>query len=835
MARKGWRSTQMIIGAAVLCLGSVGWADRTITATAGNDTIYFGVVNDGGTKKLCVLTRTGSGTLSTGVFNMDTGRLTIRGEGGNDHIEAINNDDKEGVTFGSLNDLTYTQIYLYGGAGDDDITGTTKADYLYGEAGNDRLVGGHGADHLYGGDNDDFLSGSRDNDILDGGNGDDFLVGDQDDDILSGGPGDDILVGGTGDDTIDGGAGTDTWRSRTVPSPNPNTQWDDGDGPASSDSTDTAAPVSVERQEKGNPYEDWVYMASYGHGVTYYHRTTSNPELLLADVAAGAVVLQSTGGDRPVSGDFDRDGRDDDVAVFRPTTGTWYYDYNHDGTTDATSAWAVPGDIPVAGDFDGDGQIDDVAVFRPGNRMWYFDYNHNGSTDRTSGPWGSVGDIPIAGSFDTDHKGDDVGVFRPSNRMWYYDYDGNGTTDEQHGPWGAAGDIPVVGDFFYSLQNDDVAVFRPSTGIWYYDYLHDGTTNFESHNDWGLHGDIPLAGDFDSDDRYDDVAVFRLSDCRWRYDYNCTADTDETKGPWGFVGEPLHATHKQYANSCGPTSLNMVFEHLGDANPTQRRYYNRDLDNASDLSVSATGWPATAVDVGYHLSMEHITWNWFHERRQREPTWTEDPSFMGADGRLNTADSTSQGSAFDIRYDIGNVNWTAATGSSTGAVQQWLKNCPGVGWGDDGDQTTGLPFVANQYSDGCNDAYPISITIGSGGHFKSMAHLQAVIEGFINHDIPLVVGVENGGHFNVLIGYWRAGSSYYIYTAEPLDGWGRPFYGKPMRWRRMVLSDDMLRDGTGTLVGMMLYGHAARRGVGADWARQIDEDFGSNLLCGYLR
>ncbi|MBM4025967.1 MAG: calcium-binding protein [Planctomycetes bacterium] len=647
MLCNGLRIRQVIVVTAVLCLGSVAWADRTITATSGNDTLYFGVVNDGGVRKLCVLARTGSGAFSTGLYNMDTGRLTIRGEGGNDRIEAISDDEKEGVTFLDIALLTFTEIYLYGGPGNDDLWGTSKADYLYGEGGNDRLVGGQGADHLYGGADDDFLSGYGGDDVLDGGTGDDFLCGDQGNDILFGGAGNDILVGGTGNDTLDGGTGSDSSWCRTVPAPNPQAQWDDAtDNPASSDCGDTTAPVSVEVQERGNPYNDWVNMASYGHGITYYHRTTSNPRLLMADAAAGAIILQSTGGDRPVVGDFDRDGRNDDVAVFRAATGTWYYDYNQDGTADATSHWAEPGDIPLAGDFDGDGQIDDVAVFRPGNCMWYFDYSHNGTTDRTSGPWGNPGDIPFAGSFDTDRKCD---------------------------------------------------------------------------------------------------------------------------------------------------------------------------------------------DVGYPLSMEHIMWNWFHEKRQRDPAWSGEAGFLGADGRLNTADSSTQGSFYDIRYDIGNVNWNPATGQATGAVQQWLKNCPGVGWGNDGDQNAGLPFVANQYSDGCNDAYPVSITIGTGGRFKSMAHLQAVIEGFINHDIPLVIAVENGGHFNVLIGYWQAGSSYYLYTAEPLDGWGRPFYGKPMRWRRMILSDDMLPNGTGTLVGMMLYGHAVRRGVGADWAQKIDRDYGSNLLCGYLR
>ena len=46
------------------------------------------------------------------------------------------------------------------------------------------------------------------------------------------------------------------------------------------------------------------------------------------------------------------DGQDD-VGVFRPSTGIWYYDYGHDGATDAISGpWGLEGDLPVAGDFE---------------------------------------------------------------------------------------------------------------------------------------------------------------------------------------------------------------------------------------------------------------------------------------------------------------------------------------------------------------------------------------------------------------------------------------------------------------------------------------------------
>jgi Ca2+-binding RTX toxin-like protein len=63
---------------------------------------------------------------------------------------------------------------------------------------------------VYGGLGDDTITGSAGNDLLYGGEGNDFLGGDNGDDVLYGGPGSDVLDGDAGDDTLDGGTGADT-------------------------------------------------------------------------------------------------------------------------------------------------------------------------------------------------------------------------------------------------------------------------------------------------------------------------------------------------------------------------------------------------------------------------------------------------------------------------------------------------------------------------------------------------------------------------------------------------------------------------------------------------
>jgi Ca2+-binding RTX toxin-like protein len=133
------------------------------------------------------------------------------------------------------------QDAMYGGEGDDWIDGnwqsetTSESDSLYGGAGRDALFGKGGDDVIYGGAGNesgqiataspdtfqdnlvDFttlagLYGGAGNDYLDGGAGDDWIEGGTGDDEAYGGSGIDTIAGDAGNDMISGGSGNDFLR-----------------------------------------------------------------------------------------------------------------------------------------------------------------------------------------------------------------------------------------------------------------------------------------------------------------------------------------------------------------------------------------------------------------------------------------------------------------------------------------------------------------------------------------------------------------------------------------------------------------------------------------------
>jgi Ca2+-binding RTX toxin-like protein len=122
----------------------------------------------------------------------NTSLIQVFGQGGNDTI-----------TVNEANGAM-PAVNLFGGNGNDILTGGSGSDMLFGQAGNDTLLGKGGNDLLFGGAGNDTLDGGTGNNQLFGGAGNDRM-------IWNPGGGSDLMEGGDGNDTVEvnGGNGAE--------------------------------------------------------------------------------------------------------------------------------------------------------------------------------------------------------------------------------------------------------------------------------------------------------------------------------------------------------------------------------------------------------------------------------------------------------------------------------------------------------------------------------------------------------------------------------------------------------------------------------------------------
>jgi|GEM_PF-3850936 len=151
-----------------------------------------------------------TGTSRANLVNALAGNDIVRGLGGNDRLTAGIGDDT--VEAGDGNDVVYGNAgddYLEGNAGADRLYGGDGADIVYGGLGNDQVRGDAGNDMLYGEAGNDLVRGGEGYDLVAGGDGHDKLYGEAGNDQLAGGAGNDTMQGGAGDDRVEGEDGDD--------------------------------------------------------------------------------------------------------------------------------------------------------------------------------------------------------------------------------------------------------------------------------------------------------------------------------------------------------------------------------------------------------------------------------------------------------------------------------------------------------------------------------------------------------------------------------------------------------------------------------------------------
>jgi len=176
-----------------------------------------------------------------------------------------------------------------------------------------------------------------------------------------------------------------------------------------------------------------------------------------------------------------------DLAVWRPTTGTWWVMGGAAGSQPAIQAWGLQEDKPVLGDYDGDGKTD-FSVFRPSTGEWY--------------------------------------VLQSSNNVWAPVF-----------AWGTPNDVRVPADYDGDGKTDR-AVWRPSDGIWYIVRSSDGINTYLAY---GINGDKPAPADYDGDGRAD-LAVWRGPETKF-YWINSASGNSSTSTVGQSAGAPVSADY----------------------------------------------------------------------------------------------------------------------------------------------------------------------------------------------------------------------------------------------------------------------------------------------------
>ena len=177
---------------------------------------------------------------------------------------------------------------------------------------------------------------------------------------------------------------------------------------------------------------DLTAVRKSGQNLVWYARRSTNNSMM--------AFTWGVTTDKPHVGDFDGDGiTDPTVTRSTPNGLVWYILKSNGGSFDqsTTMQFGLNNDIVATEDFDGD-EKSDIAVFRPSNGTWYILRSSTNQIQAT--PFGSSGDTPQPADYDGDGKAE-LAVYRPSEGNWYFWLSGNDTQKILR--WGVATDITV--------------------------------------------------------------------------------------------------------------------------------------------------------------------------------------------------------------------------------------------------------------------------------------------------------------------------------------------------------------------------------------------------------
>ncbi|KIC42768.1 hypothetical protein RA27_05345 [Ruegeria sp. ANG-R] len=365
------------------------------------------------------------GSDDTTLVLQDHGLESAYGGDGNDVISA------EGLS----SDTT-----IYGGVGNDTLTGSDENDRLYGETGNDQLNGGEG------------------HDLLIGGTGNDILIGDEE---TSSGAGFFTSVGldFIGDHNsifnsaealssdVDGDGQTDVVFSYFRQGSGPDGVWyrshlSEGDGQYISTSHHTGDGANIFRDSapqvgdfNGDGLDDILFAWNYNNKLqlrTKFSDGDGSYSGATYTTTYSSSVFRHTD---PLIGDFNGDGRDDVAVIREATNGKINFGIlasNGDGTYGSRVTLTpynnalVKYTAPLIGDFNGDGRDDITFQWYSSTHRKIFIRNYTSNEDGSFSLKGSAfGDGTVIYSRGDPHVGDFNGDGRDDFAYIFYQ---SGTT-----------------------------------------------------------------------------------------------------------------------------------------------------------------------------------------------------------------------------------------------------------------------------------------------------------------------------------------------------------------------------------------------------------------------
>jgi hypothetical protein len=221
------------------------------------------------------------------------------------------------------------------------------------------------------------------------------------------------------------------------------------------------------------------------------------------------ILTISSGAPAPVP-DFDGDTKTD-IALYRTSTGAWFYIPSSTNTPSGVGFGGDPSDIPVPGDYDGDGKTD-YGIYRLSTGAWFI-YPSKTWVAYGVGFGGDASDKPVPGDYDGDGI-TDLAIYRTSTGAWFIYPSSTGASGIYGvGFGGDELDKPVPADYDGDGKTD-IAIYRSSAGAWFIYPSGTGPSGIYGVGFGGDTTDKPVPGDYDGD-RKTDLGIYRADIGAW--------------------------------------------------------------------------------------------------------------------------------------------------------------------------------------------------------------------------------------------------------------------------------------------------------------------------------